>query len=931
MKSKKNKSLKAGKIKNIKSRKNAVASENEPEFSLKSKTAALVFDRFYRGETSVFRVVAQRVLIAAALSFLCIGFVFLNTGLPTGGVPLAVISAGFAVLFSIAFQFAGRRVSIIIALLLCGVLILWRFDAFWERFSYFVDGVMLQFNGRLFDTTPYLIHPLEMLEHNGLAVAGYSKGVIFGCVIVCALFGMITAAGLVGKPCIFPSVVMFIVMWSPKLGSERLLFDWRLIPIMALYAGALAIGVYYRDGLVIRHVYVAGGYRRKVTADRKRFNMSLRSQSAEQRAVSRGLYYSKYFSSVISAAAMFAVLGIVINIVFSDSVGIDYQALFEKIQSIESPFGTIEGEPFKRGAEANYFSSPKNSVYGSNNRLRLSAPSRSNKEILRVTKPISSVPLYLRGDIGIDFDGESWSSPITEEPPEWSEFRGKWLPVEMSGLENNSVMRYMNAEVEYLCDTDVVFVPAYDGEFSVFKDDTVSVFGDFAVRRGSDKAVGDKRKYSVMAPQYTDGSSEFMEWTMPQLLVKFTSQPHYGADSYVDMILSDKLVSVYPQEAPASEDRPFYEDYVSYVSGKYLSLPEELKPRLEEFIAGAGIDEIKRSAEENAQMITASSGYYFSDPAPEPLKRYLISKGLSEYLKENYTYSLDAHIDSRDPVMSFLTNTKSGHCALYASAMTLILRDWGVPARYCTGFAASADLSVHTLRSKDLHAWCEVYLDELGWVTFDPTASAIFDGIVVDSTPTGSGSSEEQSGSRTESGMSSLQIPDGDFPDDPDDDDNNTHGLSGTPADGPAGFNDVLPYVLRVLGILAAAALLVFMIVAYNGLKKRAYKKIQQFRREENSDFVYAKMIAVLRLCKLVPQSGEQPHEFFERAEETLKCQICEYYGLFERLAFGSAELDTSERAMLGGAFEKIYRAAERKLLFPRKIRLRILILNKKV
>lgn len=909
MRNKKNKSLKDGKI----NKKNTDRPENELKGSSKPKTAALVFDRFYRGETSVFRVVAQRVLIAAALSFLCIGFVFLNTELPTGGVPLALISAGFAVTFSIVFQFAGRRAPMIVTLLLCGVLILWQFDEFWESFSYFVDGVMLRFNGRLFDTTPYLIHPLEMLEHNGLAAAEYSKGVIFGCIIVCALFGLITAAGLVGKPCVFPSVVMFILMWSPKLGSERLLFDWRLIPIIALYAGTLAIGVYYRDGLVIRHVYVAGGYRRKVNSDRKRFDMSLRSQSAEQRAVSRGLYYSKYFSSVISAAAMFAVLGIIMNIVFSDSVGIDYQAIFEKIQSIESPFGTIEGEPFKRGAEANYFSSPRNSVYGSNNRLKLTAPSRSNREILRVSKPISSVPLYLRGDIGIDFDGESWSSPVTDEPPEWSEFREYWRPNEMLSLvvQGGDDVLYMNTEVEYLCDTDVVFAPAYDqNTLTVFDDKTLEIFGDFSARRKTETAKGDKRSYTAVIPRFTDGLVENTETAVGASYCKLDLD-----NGYIDYARPD-----------------FIRAYINYANGRYTSVPEEFKPRLEEFIAGAGIEEIKVSAEERAQLYSRTLDFLTSDHAVEPLTRYLTAKGLSEYLKENYTYSLDAHIDSRDPVMSFLTNTKSGHCALYASAMTLILRDWGIPARYCTGFAASADLSVHTLRSKDLHAWCEVYLDELGWVTFDPTASAIFDGINVDNN--GSGGTGGDS-SLTDSDSSGLQIPDGDYSDieddDDDDDDDDTHELSGASGGGSGISNDVLPYVLRVLGILAAAALLVLIIVAYNTLKKRAYKKIQQFRREENSDFVYAKLIAVLRLCKLVPQNGEQPHEFFERAEETLKCRISEYYGLFERLAFGSAKLDMSERATLGGAFEKIYRAAERKLFLPKKIRLRILILNKKV
>lgn len=914
-----------------------IIGSGEDEVLSKPKTAALVFDRFFTDETSAFWVVAQRVIFASALSFLCIGFVFLDSGLPTGGVPFAIISAGFTALFAIIFAFAGRRVPMIAAFILCGLMILWRFDAFWSRFSYFVDGVMLQFNGRLFDTTPYLIHPLDMLEYNGLPTAEYFRGVIFGCVILCALFGVITAAGLIGRPFILPSLVMFILMWSPKLGSENLMFNWRLIPITALYAGSLAIGVYYRDGLAVRHVYAAGGYRRKVTADRKRFDLSLRSQSMGQRAVSRGLHYSKYFSSVISAAAMFTVIGIVLNTAFSDCAGIDYQALFETLQNIESPFGTMEADPFKKSAEASYFTSPKDSKYGSNNRLRLSAPSRSNKEILRVSKPISSVPLYLRGDVGIEFDGVSWSSPVTEEPPEWNDFRGLWLPIEMSGLENNSALSYINAEVEYLCDTDVVFVPAYDGAFGVFGDNTLNVFGDFAARRKSDKAEGDKRSYNALVPRYIDGSDGFTEFDMPMLLLKFKSR--YGAHVYINEVLSEKLLNEYPNLVYFNAPIPDYEDYLSYVNDNYLSVPEDFKPRLDEYIERSGLARQKEIAEEHAELladwpdVTDAS---IREGLNVPIMRYLSAKAVSEYLKENYTYSLDAHIDSRDPVMSFLNNTKSGHCALYASAMTLILREWGIPARYCTGFAASSDLSVQTLRSKDLHAWCEVYLDELGWVTFDPTASAIFDGIE-GTGPGGAGAesdSDSESSSRESISMGGIED-DGDDDDDDDDDDDtsaeNTHGSSEGAGGSSLTFADVLPYILRILGILAIIAAVVLMILMYNRLKKRAYKRIQQFHRDKNSDFVYAKLIAVLRLCKLSPQNGEQPHEFFERAEETLGCPICENYDLFERLAFGSTELDASETAVLGGALEKIYRAAERKFIFLGKIRLRLLILNNKV
>ena len=78
--------------------------------------------------------------------------------------------------------------------------------------------------------------------------------------------------------------------------------------------------------------------------------------------------------------------------------------------------------------------------------------------------------------------------------------------------------------------------------------------------------------------------------------------------------------------------------------------------------------------------------------------------------------------------MQFLNETKSGHCSLYATAMTLMLRRLGIPARYCTGYAVHPQTvsgNVKVLKQRDLHAWVEVYMDDFGWVTFDPTSADV--------------------------------------------------------------------------------------------------------------------------------------------------------------------------------------------------------------
>lgn len=926
-----------------------------------NKSPALVFDRYYGSRSNAAAVIAGRIAIAAALSFLCIGYIFSMYELPPVTVPFSLISMAFAVVFSLLFAVVGRLAGILSVTLIGGLVILCGFSSFWRRFSYFVDALVLQCDGRLFATTDYTTHPFNMIMSGGKYTDLYTKGVIFGGVILCALFALITAAGLIGKPNIIPSLAAFVILCAPVLASERLRSGWQLIPITALYAGTIAIGAYYRDGLAIRHVYAAGGYRRKVAMDQKRFNSALKTQSADKRAASRGLYYSKYFSSVMSAAAMFAVLGIVFSSVFANSTGIDYDEFYNKLQNFSIGTFFSGGTPFKSGAPSDYFASPMGSIFKNNDRLRLTSPSNSGKEILRVTKPLTAKPIYLRGDVGIDFDGVSWSSAVVEEPADWrgSGLDKNWLPVEMPTLVDASEITFdfgfstvglkANVGVEYLCDTDVVFAPAYDVQYKAFTDPDLDVFGDYAARRKTDTAEGEILRYNALVPLYSTPGSDLDIHNFNSVCTAYNQYDNfYTYDGTVTDGINRMLSSeLYDYMGVLLSDDGAYYKYKEYVNSHYLSVPESLHSELSEYITTSGLDkEIRNIKGRYSGLFERYYNYEYYDDTQVLIERFLSAKAVSDHLKDNYTYSLDARIDRRDPVMSFLNDAKSGHCALYASAMTLILRDMGIPARYCTGFAANANSTAQVLCSKDLHAWCEVYLDELGWVTFDPTAVAI--GVAGGNGPNTSnasgsmvnsvGTSSEQGGELSREQSETSSEPQSSDTHEPSSGDssgtaigNNSNSSSPTAADESLTFAQVLPYILTVLGICAAVALIVLIVIAYNNLRKRAYKQVQSYHRSENSEQVYAKLLAVLRFCKVVPQSGEQPHEFFERAEITLGCSVCDNYELLQRLAFGNAKLDTSDRAMLGRVFEQIYKSAEKSHKIFGKIRLRLLVLSKKV
>jgi protein-glutamine gamma-glutamyltransferase len=107
--------------------------------------------------------------------------------------------------------------------------------------------------------------------------------------------------------------------------------------------------------------------------------------------------------------------------------------------------------------------------------------------------------------------------------------------------------------------------------------------------------------------------------------------------------------------------------------------------------------------------------------------RYEKAQALDHYLQSNYQYSLDLQAipDSKDPLSTFLFETRKGHCEYFASAMTIMLRSLGIPARLVIGFRSGEYNSIGDnwiVRQYDAHSWVEAYIQPYGWIEFDPTA-----------------------------------------------------------------------------------------------------------------------------------------------------------------------------------------------------------------
>jgi len=102
------------------------------------------------------------------------------------------------------------------------------------------------------------------------------------------------------------------------------------------------------------------------------------------------------------------------------------------------------------------------------------------------------------------------------------------------------------------------------------------------------------------------------------------------------------------------------------------------------------------------------------------------ARALEQFLRQ-YPYSLDVALPppDQDPVDFFLFDLQSGYCDYYASAMAVMARSLGLPARIAVGYLAQPpdETGVQQVRELNGHSWPEIYFAGYGWVEFEPTAA----------------------------------------------------------------------------------------------------------------------------------------------------------------------------------------------------------------
>ena len=171
--------------------------------------------------------------------------------------------------------------------------------------------------------------------------------------------------------------------------------------------------------------------------------------------------------------------------------------------------------------------------------------------------------------------------------------------------------------------------------------------------------------------------------------------PIGGGDSY-------RVVSAVSR-APIEQLRSAGTNYPATIREHYLQLPDSLPDRVKDL----------------AQTIVTDA------KATTP---YDQSSALEAWLRKNIKYNdqIPAPAQGQDGVEYVLFVTQEGYCDYYASAMAVMARSLGIPARIATGFAQGtfdAQRDLYQVYQNNAHTWVEIYFPQYGWIQFEPTAS----------------------------------------------------------------------------------------------------------------------------------------------------------------------------------------------------------------
>lgn len=830
----------------------------------KERQNTVLNDTYFNKPPSLIRLFLIRLVLLSGLSASAIWAVG-DLMLFEYGLSEAAICAGVAsaVIFTLASVLPA---GIIYLLSLGGFAALFLNDGLVEKLTYFFDYLMVRLDSRLLDTEKFIIHSAADTVHTeeacvlGLSLVGILMGILFSACCRTKFHG-------------FYAFLIFATFAAPAFVAEIAGYHVSIAVFMAFFMAFFAIYTGYElDGMPVRANRGEAGEaaRRNEKAYRRRrgfavFARKLRGDLPR---------YMKYSANGIIALVSAGAIAVVMGNVIPQGTTFDYEKMFSDVQEMSADFVSRLEEEWgvdfgSSDAHNEYFSY---SQYGDNSGgIGISKPSDSAAPVLDVTLGRNDIPVYLRGDIGVNFSGHNWTT-IRDEYREPVHMNEKlWEKIEdfypetiyeytrqlltALGYDSDDFLPLQKVSVTYRKRTAVVFQPlaVYSPDYKT--NEYFDSFGDYILRTRSGENYLNTIENLALTPDMRFPGLESVIGNAMYI----STEEHTTYDKYVKKLYMDQN----------------YENIDGLITALY-------------------------------------DGGYIADW----MTPYAKAKGICDYFRRNFSYSLSVdNGDGAEVLDNFLYSTKQGHCALFATATTLALRELDVPARYVTGYVvagegeAVADGYKYTLRERDLHAWVEVYVDGIGWLPFDPTAAVDgFDGMAAE------GVQEENPPvtSETTTTATSEPVTDGEGDESPDlteDADTTTKPpvSTGGTGDGagdeiithPEEKNSLVPLIVTLLCVVAAVAIVIVAVKMFIKRLDNAEKKVWTGFRRKNPyracQHMYKLVVLILEKEGLTP-GCELMNDFAVRVDGSIFMKginvfLVDVMPVFIKCEFGTAEL----------------------------------------
>ncbi len=274
-------------------------------------------------------------------------------------------------------------------------------------------------------------------------------------------------------------------------------------------------------------------------------------------------------------------------------------------------------------------------------------------------------------------------------------------------------------------------------------------------------------------------------------------------------------------------------------------------------------DDIPKSVKELALDVTKDCKYDWEKA--EALERY--------FAEEGYVYDLNYDAED-DSVEYFLFESKRGTCSDFASAYVLMARAAGLTARYVEGFVVEQQMGddyklENIVRTKSAHAYPEVYIQNFGFVVYEPTVS------IVDN---------------------SEQV---------------------TAANGIVGYAVTVGYrvmlVFALVSVVIIGILVVVKVLAPIVNERAFLNKVKKTEERKAIAMIYRRILNKYTHKIIKEADKDTPKEFAIRFENVLDYDISELADIVEKAAYKDEKLSKQEKEKALEIYNKVKQIVKKK------------------